>query len=478
LEELEVSIVSWSLVKSSSETIRFDPEYFKKVHLADDLLIATAPERFLSFSDLTIKIDASAFYPSIEEYYGEGGLPFLRVSDVDTFIDFDGSIRIPSELCDRYHTLQCVDKGDIILTKGDSVARVGLVTQSAAVSRDLIFLNTSKLNESDLIFLYLYFQTDFFNRILLRSSSQTAQPHLTITLVRNLKVIACGDALKKQCATVVKQAFIQREYAINEFKRAETTLMQALGLEGWQPPEPLTYMRRASEAVLAGRLDAEYYAPAYDALLEHIKERGAIRLGDAVREHIRRGISPEYVEEGDLIVINSQHVGKTHVIINDNRKTLNSLVNNGNNQRNGIVSQGDVLLNSTGVVTIGRCQCLLDDVVAVVDNHVAIIRPTEIDPVYLAYFLNSLPGQMQTERGYTGSSGQIELRPDVIEDFTVWQAPHETQVTIRQLVESANNARRKASMLLERAKKAVEIAIEQNEDAALDYLTKRGINDA
>ena len=85
---------------------------------------------------------------------------------------------------------------------------------------------------------------------------------------------------------------------------------------------------------------------------------------------------------------------------------------------------------------------------------------------------------MQTERGYTGSSGQIELRPDVIEDFTVWQAPHETQVTIRQLVESANNARRKASMLLERAKKAVEIAIEQNEDAALDYLTKRGINDA
>lgn len=123
------------------------------------------------------------------------------------------------------------------------------------------------------------------------------------------------------------------------------------------------------------------------------------------------------------------------------------------------------------MITIGRCQCILDDAVAVADNHVAIIRPTEsIDPVYLACFLNSQPGMMQTERGYSGSSGQIELRPEVVGNFLIWVAPQEIQNVIRKSIEMAHRARKDSRLLLERAKRAVEIAIEQSEAAALDYL--------
>jgi len=66
------------------------------------------------------------------------------------------------------------------------------VTEEAAASRDLIFLNSSILSNRDRLFLYIYAQTAFFNRQLLRSSSQTAQPHLTITLVRNLPTFRAG----------------------------------------------------------------------------------------------------------------------------------------------------------------------------------------------------------------------------------------------------------------------------------------------
>ena len=60
--------------------------------------------------------------------------------------------------------------------------------------------------------------------------------------------------------------------------------------------------------------------------------------------------------------------------------------------------------------TIGRSQVLLDDESAVVDGHVSIIKPKPgLDPVYLSLYLNTLPGQLQTERNWTGSSGQIEL---------------------------------------------------------------------
>jgi len=96
-----------------------------------------------------------------------------------------------------------------------------------------------------------------------------------------------------------------------------------------------------------------------------------------------------------------------------------------------------LLLNSTGYITIGRCQALLDDVLAVVDSHVSIIRPKpDLYPVYLGLFLNSRLGQMQTERGWTDSSGQIELRREVIQDYVIWKPDLALQLRIRQMVKT------------------------------------------
>ena len=178
MERLEISIVPLSKALESAATRRIDPEYFQKQHLADQALVEKRLNDFQSFANLGLTIDASAFYPAIEEFYGTGNLPFLRVADVDSVIDFQNCLRIPPELCDRFPTLARIHKGDIVLTKGGSIARVGLVTEEAAASRDLIFLNSSKLMAPDRIFIYLYAQTAFFNRLLQRSSSQTAQPHL------------------------------------------------------------------------------------------------------------------------------------------------------------------------------------------------------------------------------------------------------------------------------------------------------------
>ncbi len=39
-------------------------------------------------------------------------------------------------------------------------------------------------------------------------------------------------------------------------------MLEALGLENWQPPELLTYTRSASEAIAAESLDFKFFAPA------------------------------------------------------------------------------------------------------------------------------------------------------------------------------------------------------------------------
>ncbi len=295
------------------------------------------------------------------------------------------------------------------------------------------------------------------------------QPEVAPYYLRKIWIPQLTSSFQQRIAELFRMASAKRQREATSTTAAESLLLDALGLANWQPPEPLTYTRTAAEAFAAGRLDAEHYQPIDDHLFQQLRDRGALRLGDVVAEKVRRGISPTYVEDGDLLVINSQHVSKTHIILDDNRTTSSQLLGDGS--RTGLVRQGDVLLNSTGRITIGRCQALLEDARAVAENHVAIIRPTSLtDPIYLATYLNALPGQLQTERSYTGSSGQIELRPDLVEDYLIWQAPLDIQKRIRDQVENAYAARRRAHRLLDAAKRAVEIAIESSEADALAYL--------
>lgn len=313
-----------------------------------------------------------------------------------------------------------------------------------------------------------------------KHSIRSNQVNFSPDKLRQIKIPLFSESVLTGIDGLVLNAFSKAEESKILHGQAERMLLSELGLLHWQPPEPLTYQRKASEAFAVKRLDAEHFQPKYDELFDLLSAKGDVRLGNHLTEPIRRGISPVYVEDGgDTLVINSQHVGKVQVELADNRRTLRALLEdetekNSENKkvlRRGEVKVGDVLLNSTGMITIGRCQCLLENVKAVVDNHVAIIRPQQIlDPIYLACFINALPGRMQTERGWTGSSGQIELRPETIADYRIWNAPPEIQQQIHTLVEQSHTARRQATMLLHKAKRAVEIAIEDSEAAAIVFL--------
>jgi type I restriction enzyme M protein len=464
LEGLEVSEVLASEVHAATSTLRFDSEYFQAVHLNDEALISARAKDFVSFADLGLTVDASAFYPSIEGHYGEGAFPFLRVADVDSIIDFEGCTRIPEKLCELHPTLARVSQGDILFTKGGSVARVGLVTQSAAVSRDLIFLNSSKLPREDQAFLYLYSQTRFFNRILLRSSSQTAQPHLTLTLVRELQVLNASSIFKRHTLSMVDNAFGAYGLARKLQTDAEEALFRGMNLKGWKAPEPLSYICQSSDAFASGRLDAQHFQPRYRALTDFIKATGqAARLADWLNEN-QRGKQPDYVDIG-LPVVNSKHVLRGEVRLDgDNRNASFA-------DDDLRIQHGDVLMNGTGVGTIGRAAPYLHADPAIPDNHVTILRPKKgLDAVYLSVFLNSMAGQWQVEERLRGSSGQIELYPTDIAQFTVWIAPLKVQKEIRRSVEKSFEQKQRAGQLLDAAKRAVEIAIEDSESAALKYL--------
>jgi type I restriction enzyme, S subunit len=454
-----VNVVSRRAALNAARTLRLDPEYFQKQHLDDAELVGAKNGRFVTFKDLNIVVDASAFYPAIEEFYGRGDLPFLRVGDVDGFVDTDQCGTIPSDLCLRYPTLARVEPGDIVFTKGGAIDRVGLVTRCAAASRDLIFLKTSILGSDWSKFLFAYFSSEFFKRTLLRSSSQTAQPHLTITLVRELPILRSTLSLRRSVAQTVERALAAKAEAWEQSIKSEEQLTLALGLAGWSPLEPLSYLTSTTAVRSAGRLDAEYFAPRIRELLARLGSRH-LTLGDVAPARRERFDATEpgdfdYIEIGDL---------------SDGTASSAKLVRAEAPSRAAWhVHPGDVITST--VRPIRRLSALIEynQDGFVCSSGFLMLQPQRVRPEVLLTYLR-LPVFCELMDLHTSAS----MYPAVSEKDLLslpYAPPDEmTEKTICSAVAMARATRRRAAELLGTAKRAVEIAIEQDETAAFRFL--------
>jgi len=76
---------------------------------------------------------------------------------------------------------------------------------------------------------------------------------------------------------------------------------------------------------------------------------------------------------------------------------------------------------------------------------------------------------MQVERD-CGGSVILHWKPEQVKRLQIPILPLEIQQEIASLVQQSHEARRKAKELLEVAKKAVEIAIEEGEEKAINFL--------
>lgn len=104
--------------------------------------------------------------------------------------------------------------------------------------------------------------------------------------------------------------------------------------------------------------------------------------------------------------------------------------------------------------------------------HLTVRNTSEVLPDYLTLVLNSPVVQMQAERDSNGAIIQ-HWKPSEIENVIVPVLDINKQKELSEMVQKSFALRRKSKQLLEYAKQAVEIAIEQGEDTALAWLKER-----
>lgn len=136
-----------------------------------------------------------------------------------------------------------------------------------------------------------------------------------------------------------------------------------------------------------------------------ISTRAEAREISSVAKIIARGVTPRYSEEDDqMLILNQKCIRGGRIELRHARRTLAGRV-----PTEKLLEANDILVNSTGVGTLGRVARWTLDMQCTVDSHITIVRfdDTRTDPVCAGFAM--LAAQPEIETLGEGSTGQTEL---------------------------------------------------------------------
>jgi len=271
-----------------------------------------------------------------------------------------------------------------------------------------------------------------------------------------IRVPMVDEQHQKEIRALVRNAILKNRHSKDAYQQAQSLLESELGLDKLTFDKPVSYAARFSEVAASHRLDAGHYRPRYAQLIQHIKKGQWAYLGQLAEKNWR-GVQPVYVEDGEVDVVNSQHLGRQHLDYDAFAKTTRAaFVAN----PEAHIRYGDILIYSTGAY-VGRTNVYLSEKPALASNHVHIVRLRgDIDPAYMAMVLSSPVGAFQTEKHARGSA-QAELYPSDIAKFVVPLIDPDKQKAIGDLVRESLAAQEESKHLLEQSKHRVEALIEE-----------------
>lgn len=399
--------------------------------------------------------------------YVDDGVTFILSEAVKNgWIDIKACRQI-SERHSRTLKRSQLKKHDVLITKtGIYFGKSAVVTDEFVGANTIAHVGIFRPKDDvDPYYLSTFFNSRYGYSQLRRRGIKATRPEIKLVEFQDISVGLPSAYFQKKIASILIRSHAVLAKSNLAYVHANTLLLETLGIANFSPSVSGVNIQSMTGSFFAsGRLDAEYYQPKYEELKTKIAEKHSLAYLRDLLTLNQRGTQPEYCD-GGVPVVNSKHVREDEVILNENRFGRPS-----GKKNELLIKKGDVLLNGTGVGTIGRAAAYMFETEALPDNHVTVLRSNKIDPVFLSVYLNSIAGKYQVEKYYKGSSGQIELYPAEIEQFYVPLVEKSVQLKVANSVRECFVLKAESERLLQIAKRAVEIAIERDEDAAEAYI--------
>ena len=167
----------------------------------------------------------------------------------------------------------------------------------------------------------------------------------------------------------------------------------------------------------AERLHYLFFHPRYQVLGKLAANYKTTLVSDICQESIIRGEQPEYDDTGDMLVLKTVDLKNGYIDYDNALRVSQEFFEK---YPNAHVRKGDVLISTTGYVSMGKIDVYERDTPAMISGELLALRvKPEYDPYFICYYLRSHMGQIQFDKYFSGSSGQIHIYDTDIAHFVV-----------------------------------------------------------
>ena len=369
-----------------------------------------------------------------------------------------------------------LQKGDVLLSIVGTIGKLSLVNSNrkATCSCKLAILRPQKGVSGEVIATFL---TSKYGQNQIKKYTRGAvQMGLILEDMDQLLVPNFSNEFITKITELFTDMNQAKTNSILVYDEANRLLLDRLSIETqFEDNGIISTSKLLSESFkVSGRLDAEYYQPKYDELFNVLKKHNTKQLGGKnglvnIKKSIEPG-SESYKDEG-ISFVRVSDIDKFE-ITSPEIKLPQDIVPN---IENLYPKKDTILLSKDGSVGIAhKVQEALEVVTSGALLHLTVKNINEVLPDYLTLVLNSPIVQLQAERDCNGAIIQ-HWKPADIEKVVIPILDMGKQIEIADKVQESFRLRKKSKELLDIAIKAVEMAIETDEETAITWLKEQGV---
>lgn len=490
LERLEITVFNFKEIFVDNSEFRIDSEYYRKEFLQLYKYIKNSPilDKLVYMSDLSTN-GSFADVASIKHDGNPKTIPFIRSGNVgNTFIN-ENDLEFISKEAHYNLPKSTTHLYDVMMARKGKIGGASIIMDSEVGFN--CNENVIKLDILDKKILNPFYFTTFFNskfgiKQIERLSTGNVQPWVSIFQIRKLLIPFLNYNFQLLIEKIIKKSHKAIVDSKSTYSKSEEILLREIGLDTTNAPFRDSNSERVENQNvniksfkdsfgITGRLDAEYYQKKYEVITEKIKTQkyDTLKSIATINKSIEPGSNYYSNDEGGLPFMRISDFSKFGLTEPNKRLTLDFVKDNQDKIDELMPTKNTILFSKDG--TVGIAHQLREDFNGVTSSailHLKVKNEKEILPEYLTLTLNSKLVQMQAERDAGGSIIQ-HWRKEEIENVIVPIIDYNKQIEIAQLIEESFLLKKQSEHLLEVAKRAVEIAIEENEEVANEYINRQ-----
>ncbi len=401
--------------------------------------------------------------------YTANGILFLRSQDI---FEYGIIVKEPVYISDttaKKLSRSKPDDGDILMTKTGSVGTT-IVFNTKYIHNANIPADISRIKITDPeinpYFFSMYANTNTGRKFIYRLMSGSGRPRITLNNIKNIKIPILNTIYQEQIEQASKALYEYYYKSMkmleNEIDRINSGYQTSLYNARYETQKiPIQYI------AFNHRIDAEFYNRSYIDILTQIKKNNFAKLIYFV-DVIKPNFDPSKCPDQNFKYVELSDIDPKLGLINNSTEMLGCDLPS---RAKRVLKENDIIISSVG----GSL-----DKVAIVDkgndgsiasNGFIQLRPVKINPEVLLLLAKSIVLQSQLKRYSTGTI-LASVNCNVIKNFIIPTFSPEENNRMSDYIKKSHYLRNKAIHLLEIIKHSLDIAIEEDESKAIEYLLR------